>query len=77
MTLLRTFYGRHNEVINRGEVSVSQIITIRSILLSFMTCQLVCKKSNRTVVNSRAETAYLFRTHEISPVFGGLVLLYH
>jgi hypothetical protein len=68
VTLLRPFYGRHNEVINRGEVSVSQIITIRSILLSFMTCQLVCKKSNTTVVNSRAGNAYLFKTPEISPV---------
>ena len=51
------------------------VITIRSILLSFITCQLVCEKGNTAGVNSKAGTAYLFRTPEITPVYSGLVEL--
>ena len=51
------------------------VITIRSILLSFITCQLVCEKGNTAGVNSKAGTAYLFRTPDITPVYSGLVEL--
>ena len=51
------------------------VITIRSIRLSFITCQWVCKKVNTTGVNSKSGIAYLFRTSEITPVYGGLVEL--
>jgi hypothetical protein len=51
------------------------VITIRSILLSFITCQWVCEKGNTAGVNSKAGTAYLFRTPEITPVYSGLVEL--
>ena len=51
------------------------VITIRSILLSFITCQLVCEKGNTAGVNSKAGTADLFRIPEITPVYCGLVEL--
>jgi hypothetical protein len=51
------------------------VITIRSILLSFITCHWVCEKGNTAGVNSKAGTAYLFRTPEITPVYSGLVEL--
>ena len=51
------------------------VITIRSILLSFITCQWVCKKGNTAGVNSKAGTVDLFRTPEITNVYSGLVEL--
>jgi hypothetical protein len=40
-----------------------------------MMSQLVCEKGNTAGVNSKAGTAYLFRTPDITPVYSGLVEL--
>jgi hypothetical protein len=43
-------------VTNNHDYVPFMVITIRSILLSFITCQLVCEKGNTAGVNSKAGT---------------------
>jgi hypothetical protein len=67
---LRKFYGRHNNLVNRYDIAVSQIIHF-PVLSSFMTYHLACNWSITTDTRSGAGTAYPL-VPELTPGFSGV-----